>query len=315
MIDGYVVGAYVASPAHAVWNPAQEAELFEALAADSRVGALELPWLGRLHPHDDAWLCGHLPARFRAVLTDIPHVMGRLASDPGYGLASSDADGRARALDQAARLRDDVHRLNDTTGRAAVAFVELHSSPRQTASVDAFVRSLEAVQAWDWDGALVVIEHCDAAVPEQAAQKGFLSLEDELQALHGTPFGMSLNWGRSAIELRDADRVVEHVARVQAAGRLSGLIFSGASDRTGHLGAAWTDAHHPLRQDDRHPWGDPTSLLTEERMRAAVAAAGPQAWLGVKLGWAHASGSVADRSAMLHAAIDACDRARRASAA
>lgn len=310
-LPGYVVGAYAASPAHREWAPKLEDELFHALDSDPRIAALELPWLGRLHPHDDAWLCEHLPERFQVVLTGIPHTMSRLVLDPVFGLASADDAGRTRALELAAELRDDVHRLNNITGRQAVAVVELHSAPRQTGTKEDFARSLEALQAWDWDGAAVVVEHCDAWISGQNPEKGFLTLADEIDALQdaGSPFGVSLNWGRSAIEFRDADRVKEHIALARASGRLAGLVFSGASSSNGFLGAAWTDAHLPLRADEQHRWGDATSLLTAERMAAAAAAAGDGIWLGVKMGWAHASGTVDQRASMIRSALDACDAA------
>lgn len=311
-IDGFIVGAYAASPAHRSWDPGLEAELFLGLAADPRVAGLELPWLGRLHPHDEAWLCAHLPERFSVVLTDIPDTVSLLSDDPVFGLASPDREGRARALRRAEQLRDDVRRLNDATGRSAVAVVELHSAPRARASRPHFEDSLAQLQQGDWDGAQVVIEHCDAWVEGQRPEKGFLSLADELRALEDSPFGLSLNWGRSAIELRDADRVIEHIAFARESGRLSGLMFSGAADRSGFLADAWVDAHHPMRRDDRHPWGDPTSLLTEQRLAAAVAAAGSDVWIGVKMGWAHADGTVAQRVQMIRAALDECEAASRA---
>src|SRR5438034_923832 len=74
---------------------------------------------------------------------------------------------------------------------------------------DAFRRSLDELRAWDWRGAALSVEHCDAFVPGQAPAKGFLALGAEIDAIrasHGaTPVGVAVNWGRSAIEARDPE--------------------------------------------------------------------------------------------------------------
>ena len=95
----------------------------------------------------------------------------------------------------------------------------------------ALARSLETITGWDWDGAQILLEHVDAKVPGHAPAKGFLSLEDELDVIseNSLPMGILINWGRSAIELRDAAHVIDHVAMARQAGVLKGLIFSGAS--------------------------------------------------------------------------------------
>lgn len=72
LFPGFVVGAYAASPAHAAWNADAEDEFYRALDDAPEVAALELPWMGALHPHDDAWLHARFPQRMHAVLTDIP---------------------------------------------------------------------------------------------------------------------------------------------------------------------------------------------------------------------------------------------------
>ncbi len=76
----------------------------------------------------------------------------------------------------------------------------------------AFCRSLGEISAFDWDGAAVLVEHCDAQVPRQRPANGLLTLGREIDViseLAGSPIGLSLNWGRSLLELRDPDRVAE----------------------------------------------------------------------------------------------------------
>ncbi|GAB3797036.1 DUF4862 family protein [Humibacter antri] len=311
-IDGYVVGAYAASPAHQRWDPQREDAYLTLLEQEPRVGALELPWSGRLHPHDSEWLLAHWPERFRAVMTDVPWAARQVTDDPAYGLASTDEEGRRRAISSALALRDDVERLADAVGRPVVQVVELHSSPRASSGcAERLALSLDELSATDWHGAQLVIEHCDALVADHEPEKGFLSLDDEIRAirLSETDVGLSLNWGRSAIELRDAHAVADQVERAASTGLLQGLMISGASDRDGVMGSAWVDAHHPFLRSPQHPDGDPASLLTEELVAASFAAAGRLRWRGVKVGWPpNATGTVERRVAMIARALDALDR-------
>lgn len=315
------VGAYAASPAHAQWDPAAERAFFEGLAAVPDVRGLELPWTGSVHPHDDDWLYANYPRGFDAVLTSIPDTMRRLQGEPRFGLASTDAQGRADAVRQVREMRDAAKRLDDACGRATVAAIEVHSAPSLAGaegSADALRASLtDLLETRGWDDMALVVEHCDAAVPGQAAEKGFLTLEDEITAVDALPdtVGLSINWGRSAIELRDPDRVAAQVAQAAQSGRLHGLMFSGASERPSPFGPAWVDAHHPLAPDEAEfPGGEPSSLLTVARLRAAVAAAGPVRWSGVKLGWADTTAPVAPRVAMIEAAAFLLSSALRAEA-
>ncbi|WP_167133231.1 DUF4862 family protein [Paramicrobacterium chengjingii] len=313
--DSYVVGAYPASPAHREWHPDRECEFFDRLQSLENISALELPWLGSLHPHDDEWLLQNYPPRLSAVVTDIGYVMSTVGDGRAFGLASTDVAGRQAALVDVERLRSDVRRFNDRAGRLVVTAVEFHSAPRTLSDAEALAASLADISDRDWDGAQLLIEHCDAAVPEHEPQKGFLALDDEIAAIQHSEVsvGLSLNWGRSATEFRDPDRVTEHIRTASSSGLLHGLIFSGASDRDGDAGGAWTDAHHAFAASPGHPSGDPTSLLTDARVEDALAAAVSEGtenapkWLGVKVGWARPSGSVAERVRMIRDALAATD--------
>lgn len=298
-----VLGAYAASPSLEGWDADRELDYLEQVTAIPGVSGLELPWTGALHGHDPEWLLANLPTGLRCVVTAIPGTVAALAADPTVGLASTDEGGRAEALRLAARLREDVARLVGAGRDATVKVVELHSAPRgDRGSVEAFRRSLDEVAGWDWSGAQLVIEHCDAFVEGQPPAKGYLSLAGEIEAAREAGVGIGLNWGRSAIELRDPDRVVEHVALARDSGLLRGVIVSGAADRDGPLGGAWADAHHPF-SDAAVSWGYPGSLLTPERMRTVLAAAGDLDYVGFKLGWGRPGAPVADRVAMLREAV------------
>lgn len=281
-----VAGAYAASPTLHSWNPSLESTYLSRVAAIPELDGLEIPWSGAVHPHDPEWLLANLPRGLDLVVTAIPGTVGRLAADPTFGLASHNAAGRADAVQFAARLRDDVHRLVDAGRVAHVIAVEVHSAPlRSAGGVAEFADSLGQLSEWDWAGASLVVEHCDALVVGQSPAKGYLTLEEEIEAARQSGVGVSLNWGRSAIELRDGDAVVEHTRLARESGLLRGVIFSGASGRDGRLGGAWEDRHHPLDDASSPLWGDPTSLLTRDRLRATLAASGPLDWVGLKFGW------------------------------
>ncbi|MCK2025570.1 DUF4862 family protein [Microbacterium sp. SSW1-47] len=274
-----LVSAYPLSPAHAQWDPALEAELLPALCALPGVAGLEVPWMGGLHPHDDDWFLAHVPGVPLAV-TPVPFVMRRVGEDPRYGLASPDAEGRAAAVADLRRVAADVVRLRDESA-AHVAVVTLHTAPRATGDAAALARSLDEVTALDWSGAVLAIEHCDAHVPDRTPEKGFLPLADEIAAIRlaDVPVGLWLNWGRSAIELRDADAVTAQIADAAASGLLTGLALSGAAPVESPYGYPWIDAHLPIAET--HPAS--RSLLDRAHVAAALTAAGDVAWLGLKV--------------------------------
>lgn len=296
-----ILGAYPASPTLRHWDPAAEDEFLAGLDEIAEVGGLEIPWSGSLHPHDATWPLTRLPARFRLVVTDVPAATRARQEDPVAGLAARDPDGRRRALAMARAVRDDVLRLVDARGDSSVLAVELHSAPlRRAGSPDALAESVAELAAWDWGGASLLIEHCDAEVPGHEPQKGFLTLEEEIAAIasSGTAVGIALNWGRSAIELRDPDAVLEHVRTARDAGLLRAVIFSGAADRESAFGAPWLDAHLPPTRSPEIPDGDPDSLMDGARMTAVLAEA-PLEWVGAKLGWQPADAPLEPRLRML----------------
>ena len=306
----YVVGAYPASPAHKLWNPAQEKQLFELLSSDERVSALEIPWLGSIHPHDDSWLINNFPRNLKAVITSIPFVMSKVGKDANYGLASSDENGRNEALADVKKVLAAVDEFNNSAGQSMVSAVEIHTAPRRVGDVDALAKSLEEIASWNWSETQIVIEHCDAWVDGQSPEKGFLKLEEEIAAikLASVPIGVFINWGRSAIELRDARRVVEHIEMAKSNGHLTGLIFSGAASAETDFGYPWIDAHLPFPTNDAFIYGEPSSLLTEELAHQAIRATGEISFLGLKMGWPpKREGDVLQRYLMIDQALNALD--------
>ncbi|MDX6768203.1 MAG: DUF4862 family protein [Elusimicrobiota bacterium] len=277
------LGAYAASPCHSTWDPAAETAYYEGLKRLDLAG-LEHPYWDRLHRFDDAWFLDNLHPDWTLVLTTLPGTMDRLKDDPVYGLASADAGGRGRALDALEGARRVVAQLHRFLGRRVVKAVEVHSAPRLGAgaksSLEAFADSLSSLRARDWDGATLLVEHCDAFVPSHAPDKGFLRIEDEALAVRmsngATPAALAVNWGRSAVETRSAQGPLEHLRRAREAELLGGLFFSGATP-SHPLYGDWRDSHAPFSVVT------PESILTKENAAAALAQAGEPPFLGLKM--------------------------------
>jgi hypothetical protein len=303
----YVVGAYPASPAHKVWDPVQEDVLFQLLASDERISNVEIPWLGSIHPHDNSWLMSNFPINLGAVITSIPFVMSRVGKDGNYGLASSDEIGRSAAVDDLKEIRRAIDIFNNTAGKSIVSAVEIHSAPREVGDINALAKSLEEISSWDWGNTKLAIEHCDAWVDGQSPEKGFLRVEQEVAAIQlaSVPIGIFINWGRSAIELRDASRVTEHIDSAKSSGHLMGLIFSGAASVESDFGYPWIDAHLPFKKSESFEFGDPNSLLTTDLANKAIKAAGAVQYLGIKMGWSpKIDGDVNQRYQMISQSLD-----------
>ncbi len=313
MAGRYLIGAYAALPSTGVGNAALEASLLRALGEAGFVGGLEAPYSGP-RPHDPDWLVRQVRPGWSCVLTCIPGTMAKLAANPAFGLASSDPEGRRLAIEFHAAARDAVGHLHRALGRVAVTTVELHSAPRPTGGVwptrEALRLSLDELRSWDWEGAALAVEHCDRAVAGRTPAKGFLSLEEEIAALTEsrgrTSAGVAINWGRSAIDERDADGPRRHVLRAREAGLLRGLVFSGAAVAD-ELYGDWEDSHAPFATES----SDSRWLLTPARARACLAAAGVTSleFLGLKIQPLPTTLGVAERVAVLARAARILDEA------
>jgi hypothetical protein len=319
----YYLGAYAASPNHNGWNPALETAFYNALKTLPNVKGLEHPFLGSLHQYDDSWFLANIAPDWDYVFTCIPGIMNALAQNPTFGIASEDDAGRAAALNFMQLACSAIGKLNAYLGRPAVQAIQIQTAPARTkaaASKAALLASLRTMTSWDWHGARIVIEHCDAYVPGHTPSKGFLSLQDELDALielnttTATPSGMVINWGRSVFETRRVDGALEHILAAQAAGLLRGVMFSGVSDKDSEYGA-WRDSHQPPQQSDIVPHGEPGSWMTEQAMRQCVAACDTSQLvvLGTKIGIRPHNASVEQRIAVIRdtlAILDRCNNRR-----
>ena len=291
-----IIGAYASHPA-----PELEADYYQLLADQPWVSGVEIPYPGQLATQLDV-LASHLSPHWDFnTITAIPGTMQNVWKDETFGLASPDEAGREAALAFTRRLCDDLDDLCDKAGRLLVGRVQLHSAPTRLANADAFKRSLEDVLGWDWCGATLVVEHCDAYIPEQNPEKGFLSLADEIDIVAEVGVGIHLNWGRSAVEGRSAETAFEHVREAGERGVLDGIVFSGAGPEETQYGYSWIDGHLPAQADE------PTSLMDAEQIgRCAQAAiAGGVEYLGAKV-CVPKDASLDQRLAMLTGIYRAC---------
>ena len=261
-----VVGAYAALPA----DPRDQAALYAGLAERGLATALEIPdtHLLGVPEADLAWLAGQLRGRFtESVVTAIPGTMKRQGKEPAFGLASNDEPGRRAAVSFVLELRQAAEQLNQATGENTVSVLQIHSAPSGTASMEAFSRSLEELASGDWSTRLA-IEHCDARSERFPGEKRFLPAGDEILLAQEHRLGLTVNWGRSALEGQDPSLPLQHIRQAVAAGVLEGVMFSGAGSTASQYGGPWADAHLPLSADE------PTSLMDREAVATCLRAAG-----------------------------------------
>jgi len=183
-----------------------------------------------------------------------------------------------------------------------VARVQLHSAPTGLADGDAFKRSLEQLLTWDWFGAKLVIEHCDKFIEQRKPEKGFLSLETEIEVVSQFGIGLHINWGRSVVEGRQAETAYQHVLAAGESGVLDGLLFSGAGPEETQYGYGWIDGHLPAQVDE------PTSLMSEAEIKRCAHLALNQGchYLGAKV-CVPKQASLEQRLAMLTNIYRACE--------
>lgn len=300
-----VVGAYAAQP-----DDAQERRRYvEEVLSLPGVDGLEISWGAPGWTQDEPILFDALGRHGAGhhVLTLIGAAAVAAGTDGTVGLASIDEAGRARAVALVGAARQAVADFLDRGQR--IAAVALHAFPSlpeadAVAGGHALQRSLEEILAWDWGGAAIVVEHCDARLGAGPWQKGLLPLDVEITAVAAvaagarTPVGIALNWGRSAIEGRDAGAPERHARQARVAGVLRGLMVSGATDRAGAYGPAWSDTHPPLREqlDD--------SVMDAARVRAAFDAGGDGLlYDGVKIAARPPRNAVKDRVELIRGAL------------
>ncbi|QHJ10112.1 putative protein YiaX1 [Paraglaciecola mesophila] len=316
----YFVGSYATSPAWEQWDAEAEHAYFAQLKAMPNLQGLEHPFTGTLHPHDDDWFIANVSPDWQFVFTCVPGTMGALGKNPHFGIASDDEEGRQAALDFMRTACDAIGKLNQGLGRKAVKAIEIQTAPNRSqasGSAKSLKASLATMLNWDWHGADIVIEHCDAFTPDHAPAKGFLSLEDEIAVVselnqtQQANLGILINWGRSAIETMSTAGVLAHIEKVKAQGLLKGLMFSGVTDQESPYGI-WKDTHMPAAKNPSVAFGAEHSLLTEQEIHRSLAACGnaltQDSIIGIKLGVRPKDADLESRVGYNHAALTMIER-------
>jgi hypothetical protein len=276
------VGAYALTATLENFSEGDAKDFYRAIRELPDLAGLELP-LHLLEKKDDPWRHLHcLPQDLDFILTPLPYVMQSLEKQPLFGLASPDAGGRAAALRLIADCRQRIRRLEDHTGRAAVRAVQIHSAPTGKAEAASFRQSLEEIAAMDWGAVELWLEHCDAVMPGQTPAKGFLPLTDEVAIAKDLGLGITINWGRSALETRRVEGALEHIQTAARAGLLRSLFLSSTAQQDPLYGT-WLDNHAPIQGMGQGAWCPTHSLLNGDALRAALAAAAQAPCLGLKI--------------------------------
>lgn len=232
--------------------------------------------------------------------------MRRRGINGGFGLASSDEEQRKACVAYYRHLQQKINHINAANGGKVIA-LELHAAPlagnpNVAQATDAFARSLKDITRWDWSCDLV-LEHCDA-MTGPAPRKGFLPLDNVLDAIAGYDISVCINWARSAIEGQSPTLPLTHTQQTKRAGKLGALMFSGTT-LTGEYGE-WQDLHAPFA-----PFC-PEGLMTTEHAHELFACAGaePLQFSGIKLLEINASADVNHRVAILRDGIAALNKAK-----
>ncbi|CAM4100688.1 DUF4862 family protein [Klebsiella africana] len=304
---GYIIGAYPCAPSFHQKSEDEEKAFWRQLADTPDIRGLEQPCLEHLHPLGDEWLLRHTPGEWQIVVTAIMETMRRRGGNGGFGLASSDEEQRKACVDYYRHLYHKINAINAVNAGKIVA-LELQaapcaSNPNVAQATDAFARSLKEVASWDWSCDLV-LEHCDA-MTGAAPRKGFLPLDNVLEALAGYEISVAINWARSAIEGQDTTLPLTHTRQVKLAGKLGALMFSGTT-LNGEYGE-WQDLHAPFSPFCAQ------SLMTSAHARELFACAGsaPLKFIGIKLLEINQDADVNHRIAILRDGIAALNKAQQ----
>ncbi|MFP1261325.1 DUF4862 family protein [Klebsiella michiganensis] len=302
---GYIIGAYPCAPSFHQKSEEEETEFWRQLSATPNIRGLEQPCLEHLHPLGDEWLLRHTPGHWQIVVTAIMETMRRRGENGGFGLASSDEEQRKACMEYYRHLQQKIAKINGKTAGKVIA-LELHAAPlagnaNVDQATDAFARSLKEITRWDWPCELV-LEHCDA-MTGTAPRKGFLPLENVLEAIADYDISICINWARSAIEGRNSRLPLTHVHQAKRAGKLGALMFSGTT-QSGEYGE-WQDLHAPFS-----PFCS-QSLMTEKHARELITAADPDSlrFTGIKLLEINASADINHRISILRDGINTLAKA------
>ena len=274
--ENLFIGAYATSPTLFKWDEDKEREYFSNIKNSLNLKGIEIPFYGELHEYNEELFLSLLDSKWEYILTSLPGTIKRLESNLHFGIASDDEKGRLEAIDFYKKANDVIKRINDYFGTQKVISMVLASAPslksdKISSSSKSLIKSLNEIVKWDWFGTKLVIEHCDSG-REINPVKGFLSLDEEIEAISEVnkkitnPIGLTINWGRSAIEMRSARGPVEHVRKAFQNNVLSGLMFSGTSPKS-ELYGEWSDLHLPIGKESGLKYYEVDSIMNSDSIK------------------------------------------------
>ena len=254
---------------------------------------LEIPFFGSsIHQFGDDYLINMLNHDWKNVITCVPASVYALKKNCHFGLASDNKNSRLLALETHRKANSILHKINDKKGFKSIISVHIATAPsvpkkNVASSLDSLKKSIEELLKWDWDGADLLIEHCDSFSINNQFQKGFLSIDDELEILNffkQPKLGMALNWARSVIEGRNIKTIIEHIQQAKKNNLLKGFIFSGTTINDHYYGS-WFDLHTPFAKIFNIEHYEKNSLLTMNNLYKTLKVIDIESinYIGVKL--------------------------------
>ncbi len=302
-----IIAGYTAAP-----QGAGMLDYYRQLVTSRDGNGLEFAWSGPDTPNQLAPVLAMLPADWSITLNDIPATWRATAGNPKFGLGSPDEAGRLAAMAMLREIHTAIDVIHQRMGRAVVSALEIHAAPGFDhwvvhPSAEAFKRSMGEALQLDWGTTDLLLEHADAFIEGQTPAKGFLPLAEEIEVLsafRGSSAGLSLNWGRSMIELRDADRVIEHTVAASASGLLKGFTFSGSAAVDNPCGVAWADSHLPFQADVAGGFNEPASGMALRHVEETLPYLGDCKFIAIKTNWPAQRTDPAERAASVLANLD-----------
>ncbi len=289
MKNHYFVSAYATSPSFYEWDPFEEKKYFQELANNPKVIGIEHPYFVNSEKYPLSWLREAIPEHWSMIITILPALMQESKVNPYFGLASMSEKDRILAVALVKEMNEYIHLLNEMFGKNVVTAVHLHSSPKNDDKVIrgnkcSLKRSLDEISAMNWNNIQLNLEHCDAYVPGQIPDKGFLSLEEEIEVIGETvDYGLVLNWARSAIECRSSEGPLKHIQLAMKNNLLKGFFFSGCTNNIESKYGSWKDTHMPPKKIIKGLYLEEDSLLGYQEIRKTLEWLNKNIYFGIKV--------------------------------
>ena len=119
----------------------------------------------------------------------------------------------------------------------------------------------------DYENFDIVVEDLDVPISDILLQTPKEIFEKALTFRNDVQLGLTINWGRSAIEGRNIDEPENHVAYASNCGVLSGVMFSGVASNEDSLYGAWRDLHAPPQKAFDIQHYEDSSLMSYDNIR------------------------------------------------